>query len=117
MQSWFTGGSARQSLFYARADNAEAAFSAPRTLSPDRQRARPLVLATAKCRNGQKHRSLDSLNCRWSTVRSLGADAEGDWLPGRGGWPAGRHFQGAKGEKNARRFEVYGYVFSARKPS
>lgn len=63
------------------------------------------------------HRSLDSLNCRWSTVRSLGADAEGDWHPGRGGWPAGRHFQGAKGEKNARRFEVYGYVFSARKPS
>jgi len=26
-------------------------------------------------------------------------------------------FKGAKGEKNARRFEVYGYVFSARKPS
>jgi hypothetical protein len=26
-------------------------------------------------------------------------------------------FRGAKGEKNARRFEVYAYVFSARKPS
>jgi hypothetical protein len=25
-------------------------------------------------------------------------------------------FQGAGGEKNARRFEVYGYPFSARKP-
>jgi hypothetical protein len=46
--AWFTGGSARQGLFYARADNAEAPFSAPRALSsPDRQPARPYVLATA----------------------------------------------------------------------
>jgi hypothetical protein len=46
--AWFTGGSARQGLFYAHADNADAPFSAPRTLSsPDRQPARPFVLATA----------------------------------------------------------------------
>jgi len=46
--AWFTGGSARQGLFYARADTADAAFSAPRALSsPDRQPARPYVLATA----------------------------------------------------------------------
>jgi hypothetical protein len=46
--AWFTGGSARQGLFYARADNADAPFSAPRALSsPDRQPARPFVLATA----------------------------------------------------------------------
>ena len=34
-------------------------------------------------------------------------------------WPWGRpsiRSRGAKGERNARRFEVYGYVFSARKP-
>jgi hypothetical protein len=46
--AWFTGGSARQGLFYARADNANAPFSAPRALSsPNRQPARPYVLATA----------------------------------------------------------------------
>ena len=46
--AWFTGGSARQGLFYARADNADAPFSAPRALSsPDRQPARPYLLPTA----------------------------------------------------------------------
>jgi len=46
--AWFTGGAARQGLFYARADNADAPFGAPRALSaPDRQPARPYVLATA----------------------------------------------------------------------
>ena len=30
--AWFTGGSARQGLFYAHADNADAPFSAPRAL-------------------------------------------------------------------------------------
>ena len=35
-------------LFYARADNADAAFGAPRALSSPRPPARPFVLATAK---------------------------------------------------------------------
>jgi hypothetical protein len=47
--AWFTGGSARQGLFYARADNADAAFSAPRSLSkPNRQPARPYLLAVGQ---------------------------------------------------------------------
>jgi hypothetical protein len=46
--AWFTGGSVRQGLFYAHADNADAPFSPPRALSsPDRQPARPNVLATS----------------------------------------------------------------------
>jgi hypothetical protein len=46
--AWFTGGSARQGLFYARADNGQVPFGEPRALSaPDRQPARPYVLATA----------------------------------------------------------------------
>lgn len=45
--AWFTGGAARQGLFYAHADNADAPFSEPRALSsPERQPARPFVLAT-----------------------------------------------------------------------
>ena len=44
--AWFTGGTARQGLFYARADNGDAVFSEPRALSsPDRQPARPYLLA------------------------------------------------------------------------
>jgi hypothetical protein len=44
--AWFTNGAARQGLFYARADNADAPFGEPRALSsPDRQPARPYVLA------------------------------------------------------------------------
>lgn len=47
--AWFTDGKARKGLFYAHADSANAAFSAPLTLSsPDRQPARPYLLA-----NGQ----------------------------------------------------------------
>jgi hypothetical protein len=46
--AWFTNGSAREGLFYARADDATAPFGAPRALSSvDRQPARPFVLATA----------------------------------------------------------------------
>lgn len=44
--AWFTQGSARQGLFYARADNADGIFSPPRALGqPNRQPARPYVLA------------------------------------------------------------------------
>jgi hypothetical protein len=44
--AWFTDGAARKGLFYARADSAEAAFGPPRALSsPDRQPARPYLLA------------------------------------------------------------------------
>jgi len=44
--AWFTAGSARQGLFYARADGEHAAFSKPRALSsPDKQPARPYLLA------------------------------------------------------------------------
>jgi hypothetical protein len=47
--AWFTDGAARKGLFYARADSADQAFGAPRALSsPDRQPARPYLLA-----NGQ----------------------------------------------------------------
>lgn len=46
--AWFTNGSVRQGLFYARADGAEASFGAPRALSsPEKQPGRPFVLATA----------------------------------------------------------------------
>jgi hypothetical protein len=45
--AWFTDGSARKGLFYARADSADAPFSVPRPLSkPDRQPARPYLLAS-----------------------------------------------------------------------
>jgi hypothetical protein len=45
--AWFTDGTARKGLFYARADSADAPFSAPRALSsPDRQPARPYLLAS-----------------------------------------------------------------------
>ena len=45
--AWFTDGTARKGLFYARADSADAAFSAPRALStPERQPARPYLLAS-----------------------------------------------------------------------
>lgn len=44
--AWFTDGAARKGLFYARADSADAAYSAPRALSkPDRQPSRPYLLA------------------------------------------------------------------------
>jgi len=44
--AWFTDGTARKGLFYARADYAEAPFGPPRTLSPPgRQPARPYLLA------------------------------------------------------------------------
>ncbi len=44
--AWFTDGAARKGLFYARADSADSAFDAPRALSsPDRQPARPYLLA------------------------------------------------------------------------
>lgn len=47
--AWFTDGAARHGLFYARADRADAPFSAPRALSaPDRQPARPYLLAAGK---------------------------------------------------------------------
>ena len=47
--AWFTDGAARKGLFYARAELADAAFGPPRALSsPDRQPARPYLLA-----NGQ----------------------------------------------------------------
>ncbi|MDI1284614.1 MAG: sialidase family protein [Reyranella sp.] len=44
--AWFTDGSARKGLFYARADSAGAAFGPPRALgTPDRQPSRPYLLA------------------------------------------------------------------------
>src|SRR5260370_18114715 len=44
--AWFTDGAARKGLFSAGADSADGAFGAPRALSsPDRQPARPYLLA------------------------------------------------------------------------
>jgi hypothetical protein len=44
--AWFTDGTKRKGLFYARADSADAEYSAPRALSkPDRQPSRPYLLA------------------------------------------------------------------------
>lgn len=44
--AWFTDGARRKGLFYARAESADAPFTAPRALSrPDRQPARPYLLA------------------------------------------------------------------------
>ena len=47
--AWFTDGTMRQGLFYARADNTDAPFSAPRALSsPERRPMRPYLLANGK---------------------------------------------------------------------
>jgi len=47
--AWFTQGSLRKGVFYARAENADAEFSAPMALSSaDRHPARPAVLAMGK---------------------------------------------------------------------
>lgn len=47
--AWFTDGAARKGLFYARADSAEAPFGEARALSsPDRQPARPFLLAQGR---------------------------------------------------------------------
>lgn len=44
--AWFTDGSARKGLFYARAESGDTPFGAPRALStPRRQPARPYLLA------------------------------------------------------------------------
>ena len=44
--AWFTDGTARKGLFYARADTAEAPFGPPLALAPpNRQPARPYLLA------------------------------------------------------------------------
>lgn len=44
--AWFTDGTVRQGLFYARADSADAPYSQPRPLSAaNRQPARPYLLA------------------------------------------------------------------------
>ena len=45
--AWFTDGTRRKGLFYARADDAKSPFGQPLALSPaDRQPSRPYVLAT-----------------------------------------------------------------------
>ncbi|HKU97781.1 MAG TPA: sialidase family protein [Vineibacter sp.] len=47
--AWFTDGTARQGLFYARADDADAPFNAPRALSsPEHRPERPYLLANGK---------------------------------------------------------------------
>ncbi|MFO1163196.1 MAG: sialidase family protein [Reyranellaceae bacterium] len=47
--AWFTDGKARKGLFYARAESADGAFGPPRALSsPDRQPARPYLLAEGR---------------------------------------------------------------------
>ena len=47
--AWFTDGTNRKGLFYARADAADAPFAAPRRLStPDRQPSRPYLLADGR---------------------------------------------------------------------
>ncbi|WIM12519.1 sialidase family protein [Enhydrobacter sp.] len=47
--AWFTDGSARHGLFYARADTGDAPFASPRALSsPERQPARPNLLADGR---------------------------------------------------------------------
>ncbi len=47
--TWFTNGHVRQGLFYARSTDGGQSFSAPMLLAgPDRQAARPFVLATAE---------------------------------------------------------------------
>jgi len=46
--AWFTDGTRRKGLFYARADDAKSPFGSPLALAPaDRQPSRPYVLATA----------------------------------------------------------------------
>jgi hypothetical protein len=47
--AWFTDGNVRKGLFYARAASADVAFGPPRALSsPDRQPARPYLLAEGR---------------------------------------------------------------------
>jgi hypothetical protein len=46
--TWFTSGSARKGLFYARSSDGGRSFSAPMPIgNPDRAPSRPAVLATA----------------------------------------------------------------------
>jgi hypothetical protein len=85
--AWFTEGTARQGLFYARADNADAPFSEPRALSsPEHRPTRPYLLANGKALHlvwkefdGSRTRirwevSLDS-GRSWSAPRTV-ADTE-----------------------------------------
>jgi hypothetical protein len=86
--AWFTDGAARHGLFHARADDGDAPFSVPRALSsPDRQPARPFLLAVGdvlhlvwKEFDGERtsvrwQMSRDS-GRRWSGTRTIAATAD-----------------------------------------
>ncbi len=86
--AWFTDGSARHGLFYARADNGDVPFSEPRALSsPDRQPARPFLLAAGNALHlvwkefdGEQtlvrwQASRDS-GRRWSSTRTVASTAD-----------------------------------------
>ncbi len=72
--AWFTDGSARKGLFYARADSAEAPFGEPRALSsPDRQPARPYLLAAgAALHLVWKEFDGTKVQVRWQVSRDSG---------------------------------------------
>jgi len=72
--AWFTDGSARHGLFYARADNGDAPFSEPRALSsPDRQPARPFLLATGDALHlAWKEFDGERILVRWQASRDSG---------------------------------------------
>jgi hypothetical protein len=72
--AWFTDGTARKGLFYARADSGSAAFGSPRALSsPGRQPARPYLLADGRALHlVWKEFEGDKVAVRWQVSRDSG---------------------------------------------
>jgi len=79
--AWFTDGAVRKGLFYARADNADTAFEAPRALSPpERQPSRPYLLeAHGALHLAWKEFDGDKVVVRWQKS----ADAGRSWSAAR----------------------------------
>jgi hypothetical protein len=72
--AWFTDGSARHGLFYARADTADGPFTSPRALSSSqRQPARPYLLANGRALHlVWKEFDGERTRVRWEVSRDSG---------------------------------------------
>ena len=77
--AWFTDGSARKGLFYARAESDGAAFGPPRPLgTPDRQPARPYLLSAGPALHlVWKEFDGDKVAVRWQ----VSTDSGRSWSP------------------------------------
>ena len=72
--AWFTDGKARKGLFYARADNGDSPYGAPRALSaPNRQPSRPYLLAAGDALHlVWKEFDGEKVAVRWQVSRDSG---------------------------------------------